>query len=121
MQREEIQQQMRQPARKRRRKKKRLQRFLIVLLSLLVIAALAALIIWKVFTVENVEVEGNEHYSSEQIQKFVLNDEYSWNSLYVLIKYHFLQTDEIPFVDTMEVSRKNPHTVNVHVDEKGIL
>lgn len=120
MQREEMQQ-MRQPARNRRRKKKRLQRFLIVLLSLLVVAALAALIIWKVFTVENVEVEGNEHYSSEQIQKFVLNDEYSWNSLYVLIKYRFLQTDEIPFVDTMEVSLKNPHTVKVHVYEKGIL
>lgn len=107
--------------RERRRKQKKRKRILIALLVFLLLAASAALIIWKVFTVESVEVKGNEHYSAEQIEKFVLNDEYSWNTLYVFLKYRFLETDEIPFVDTMEISLKNPHTLEVSVYEKGIL
>ena len=44
---------------------------------------------WKVFTVKEVRVQGNKLYSAEQIQELVLNDEYSWNSLYVVGKYNF--------------------------------
>ncbi len=105
---------------KRQRKRKR-KVCLIVLLILLAVIILAVLIIWKVFTVKTVVVEGNEHYTEEQIQKFVLSDEYSWNSLYVVSKYHFFETEEIPFVDTMEISLTDPHTLKVHVYEKGIL
>ena len=75
----------------------------------------------NVFTVENVVVEGNELYSSTQIENMVLNDEYSWNSLYVDLKYRFVDIGEVPFVDTMEVSLDNPHTVHIKVYEKGML
>lgn len=92
-----------------------------VFLIFVLLLALAALVVWKVFTVENVEVEGNELYSSGQIEQLVLNDEYSWNSLYVLLKYRFVDMGEVPFVDTMEVKLKNPHTVQISVYEKGIL
>ena len=51
---------------------------------------------------------GNELYSSTQIENMVLNDEYSWNSLYVDLKYRFVDIREVPFVDTMEVSLDNP-------------
>lgn len=107
--------------REKRRKEKKRKRLLITFVSLVLLVAISVLVIWKVFTVETVNVEGNEHYSDEQIQKFVLSDEYSWNSLYVVLKYCFLETKEIPFVDTMEVSLTNPHTLKVHVYEKGIL
>ena len=43
------------------------------------------------------------------------------NSLYVYLKYKFGRADEVPFVDTMEVSLKNPHSVQIHVYEKGLL
>ena len=66
-------------------------------------------------------VEGNELYSPEQIQNMVLNDEYSWNSLYVDLKYRFLDVGDVPFVDTMEISLDDPHTVRISVYEKGIL
>ena len=55
---------------KRRRKKKR-KIILIILLSFLAVIATAVLIVWKVFTVKTVVVEGNEHYSDKQIEKFV--------------------------------------------------
>lgn len=107
--------------REKRRRQKRQRVVLIAFLSLFVIITAAVLIVWNVFTVEKVEVKGNEHYSNEQIEKFVLSDEYSWNSLYVLFKYKFFETEEIPFVDTMEISLKDPNTLEVQVYEKGIL
>ncbi|MBP3487805.1 MAG: cell division protein FtsQ/DivIB [Roseburia sp.] len=107
--------------REQRRRKKRRKIGLIIFLIFVLLVALAALVVWKVFTVKNVEVEGNELYSSEQIEQLVLDDEYSWNSLYVLLKHRFVDMGEVPFVDTMEVSLKDPHTVRISVSEKGIL
>lgn len=63
--------------REERRKKRRRKHILIGFLTTLLILALAALIVIKVFTVKNVEVEGNKLYSDEQIKEWVLNDDYS--------------------------------------------
>lgn len=87
----------------------------------LLFLALAFLIILKVFCVKHVVVEGNKLYDSSVIEKAVLNDDYCWNSLYVVLKYKFVDTQEIPFIDTMEISLKNPTTVHIRVYEKGIM
>lgn len=104
----------------RKRKKRRKIRCIFLLVFVLLVAG-TALVVWNVFTVSEVVVEGNELYSDEQIERLVLNDEYSWNSLYVELKYRFLDVGDVPFVDTMEVSLDNPHTVHISVYEKGIL
>lgn len=107
---------------KKRRKKRRVQKFLLKLILTVIIAlALAALIVFKVFTVQNVTVKGNSIYSDEKIQDWVLNDKYSWNSLYVFFKYKFTSTKEVPFVDSMKISLKSPHNLQVQVYEKGVL
>lgn len=104
-----------------RRRKKRRKIGLYILLILILLIAAGVFIVMNVFTVENVVVEGNELYSSTQIENMVLNDEYSWNSLYVDLKYRFVDIGEVPFVDTMEVSLDNPYTVHIKVYEKGML
>ena len=104
-----------------RRRKKRRKIGLYILWILILLIAAGVFIVMNVFTVENVVVEGNELYSSTQIENMVLNDEYSWNSLYVDLKYRFVDIGEVPFVDTMEVSLDNPHTVHIKVYEKGML
>lgn len=104
-----------------RRRKKRRKIGLYILLILILLIAAGVFIVMNVFTVENIVVEGNELYSSTQIENMVLNDEYSWNSLYVDLKYRFVDIGEVPFVDTMEVSLDNPHTVHIKVYEKGML
>lgn len=104
-----------------RRRKKRRKIGLYILLILILLIAAGVFIVMNVFTVENVVVEGNELYSSTQIENMMLNDEYSWNSLYVDLKYRFVDIGEVPFVDTMEVSLDNPHTVHIKVYEKGML
>ena len=107
---------------KEERRRKKLRKIgLYILLILILLIAAGVFIVMNVFTVENVVVEGNELYSSTQIENMVLNDEYSWNSLYVDLKYRFVDIGEVPFVDTMEVSLDNPHTVHIKVYEKGML
>ena len=66
--------------------------------------AIAAFVVVKVFTVQNVVVEGNSLYSADQIKNMVLNDDYSWNSLYVDLKYRFVDVGEVPFVDKNDYS-----------------
>jgi cell division protein FtsQ len=105
---------------KRKRDKKR-KVIGITLLSVLTFFGLLALIGFKVFTVQNVIVEGNEHYSDQAIQDWVLNDEHSWNTLYVYFKHRFQAPRELPFVDSMEVTIRGVHTIGIEVFEKGLL
>lgn len=107
--------------REKRKKKKKRKIKLIIFLTFLLVLGLCALIIWQVYRVKEVKVEGNVHYSKEQIEKFVLDDEYSWNSLYVYLKYRFMEMEQIPFVDTMEVSLEDPKTLKIFVYEKEII
>ncbi len=106
---------------KERKKNRRKKRILYGFIIAIAIIAIGALLVLKVFTVEQVNVEGNEIYSDKKIEQWVLNDEYSWNSLYVYLKYKLKDMQEIPFVDSMEVSLKSPHVIQVEVYEKGVL
>ena len=107
--------------RQERRKRRRRRRILKIVLVLAVLAALGAAAVLYLFTVESVEVEGNEIYSDEAIESWVLEDEYSWSSLYLFVKYRFLETEDLPFVSEIEVSLRSPHDVTLTVTEKGIL
>lgn len=107
--------------REQRKKKKRRRLGITIFLVLVLLLAIAFLVIWNVFTVKEVYVEGNELYSAEQIEAMVLDDEYAWNSLYVVMKYRLLETKDVPFLDMIEVTLSDPHTLLVSVYEKGIL
>lgn len=104
-----------------RKKKRRAKKILILLAAFLLVVLIAIVIIWKVFVVKNVKVEGNVLYDEQLITDTVLNDEYSWNSLYVLLKYTFVDAEEIPFIDTLEVKMNNPQTLTIKVYEKGMM
>lgn len=108
---------IREERKKRRQAKRALYAALIVVLFLL----LAAFIISKVFVIKEVKVEGNELYEEQLIVETILNDEYSWNSLYVLLKYTFTDAEKVPFIDAIEVELNNPQTITLKVYEKGLL
>lgn len=105
----------------KRRKKKRRMLALKIVLGVLVALVLAFLVVFYVFRVEDVEVKGNVLYDKPTIESVVLNDEYSWNSLYVFLKYKLVDTKDVPFIDTMEVSLKSPTTLQIQVYEKGMV
>jgi cell division protein FtsQ len=91
------------------------------LLITIAVLAILFLIALKLFTVKKVVVEGNELYDQKTIEDAVLNDKYSWNSLYVYMKYKVKDTKKIPFIDTMSISLDSPHTLHISVYEKGML
>lgn len=104
----------------RRHKKKRKKAGWGFLIPVMLLAG-AVFAVLKVFTVEKVVVKGNHHYSDEVIQEWLLDDEYSWNSLYVYFKYNLAEPKEIPFVDSIEVLLKSPRILEVDVNEKALL
>ena len=105
----------------KRRKQKLFKKVFVGILVFLLLAAVSAFVVIKVFVVKDVKVEGNKLYDKQLITETVLNDEYSWNSLYVLLKYTFIDIENVPFIDTMEVSLENPQTLKIKVYEKGML
>lgn len=105
----------------KRRKQRLLKKVLIGILIFLILLAIAFLLVINLFVVKNVKVEGNELYEEQLITETVLNDEYSWNSLYVLLKYTFIDTKKVPFIDEMEVRLADPQTLVIKVYEKGMM
>lgn len=105
----------------KRRKQRLLKKVLIAVLVFMILTVIAIFVVVNVFVVNNVKVEGNELYDEQLITDTVLNDEYSWNSLYVLLKYTFVDIENVPFIDTMEVSLEDPQTLKIKVYEKGML
>lgn len=105
----------------KRRKQRLLKKVLIGILIFLILLAIAFFVVINVFVVKNVKVEGNKIYEEQLITDTVLNDEYSWNTLYVLLKYTFTDTKKVPFIDEMEVRLANPQTLVIKVYEKGMM
>lgn len=70
------------------------------------------------FTVKTVMVEGNVHYSDEEIQEMVLGGRFGRNSLYLTLKYRNKQIEDVPFIETMDVDILSNDTVKITVYEK---
>lgn len=82
---------------------------------------LMGVLVVTLFQIRDVEVTGNSHYSEEAIVDRVIVDKYCRNSLYLVFKYKYLDTEEIPFVDKIEVSLKGPGKIKIRVYEKSIV
>ena len=106
---------------KKCRKRARRKRLLIILLIILCLLAVLALVGIRGFELKDVEVSGNELYTNEQIKKSILNDEYSWNALYVFLKHRLFKEKEVPFIDEMEVELLSMHKIRIRVYEKAMV
>lgn len=79
-----------------------------------------AVYIAKEYTVETVYVEGNVHYTADEIKSMVMDGPLGNNSLYLSLKYKNKGVENIPFVDVMDVSILSPDTVKITVYEKAL-
>ncbi|MFV0464677.1 MAG: cell division protein FtsQ/DivIB [Lachnospiraceae bacterium] len=107
--------------REKYRKKRKRKIILTTLLILCLLAVIIWLLLWKFFVVKDVEVEGNVLYTDDKIESLVLDDEYSWSTIYVIMKFRFRKMEDLPFVDSIEVSMKDQDTLSVTVYEKGMI
>lgn len=75
----------------------------------------------RTYTVRNVYVEGNVHYTEDEIKEIVMAGPLGHNSLYLSLKYKNKGIQGIPFVDVMDVSILSPDTIRVTVYEKALI
>lgn len=92
-----------------------------VAVALLTAAAAGAFYIRENYTIHTVYVDGNVHYTEEEIKEIVMDGPLGDNSLYLSMKYKNRGIEGVPFVDVMDVSILTPDTIRITVYEKAII
>lgn len=72
------------------------------------------------YAVKNVIVDGNKHYTSEQIKGMIMTGYLGDNSLYLSMKYKNREISDVPFVETMDVVVESNDTIKIIVYEKAL-
>lgn len=72
------------------------------------------------YTITTVYVDGNIHYTNEEIMAMVMDGKYGNNSLFLSLKYQNKGIENIPFIETMDVTIEAKDTVRITVYEKAI-
>lgn len=72
------------------------------------------------YTVRNVTIDGNLHYTDEEIRDIVMAGRFGNNSLFLSWKYKNREIRELPFVETISVKIVSADTVHISVYEKSL-
>lgn len=72
------------------------------------------------YKVENVYVEGNEHYTAEQVKNIVEKGRFGDNSIFLSLKYTNKSVTGIPFIEKMDVDVLDKNSIKITVYEKTL-
>ena len=93
---------------------------IIVVLCVVNVLLLISCFLLTHFAVKNVIVDGNKHYSAQEIQSMIMTCYFGDNSLYLSLKYKNKEVEGIPFVETMDVVVQSNDTIKITVYEKAL-
>ncbi len=96
------------------------KRLLALFLILAALSAGTGFFLYTYFAVKTVYVEGNVHYTREEIRDMVMQGPLGGNSLYLRWRYRRQGIEGVPFVDVMEVEALSRDTVKIKVYEKAL-
>jgi cell division protein FtsQ len=65
-------------------------------------------------------VVGTRRYTSEQITSELIKTKIDSNSLYLYLKHQYFTTVKLPFVEKIDVTMSDTHTITVYVYEKMV-
>lgn len=71
-------------------------------------------------TVRTVIVEGNVHYTNDEIMDMVMTNQLEHNSIYLSLKYKDRGIKGIPFIEKMNVDILSQDTIKIMVYEKSV-
>ena len=91
-----------------------------ILLLLFILVGGSYYYIIKNYKVTTVHVEGNIHYTSEEIKDMVMGGRFGDKSLFLTLKYQDKGIEGVPFVETMDVSIEARDTIRITVYEKAL-
>ncbi|MBE5852358.1 MAG: FtsQ-type POTRA domain-containing protein [Lachnospiraceae bacterium] len=72
------------------------------------------------YTINTVYVEGNVHYSDEEIIEKIMSGPLEKNSIFLNLKYQKQEVEDIPFVAAIEIDILSKDTVKITVYEKTL-
>lgn len=105
---------------KSRFKKRKRSTWVLLILCLLAIAAGGIYYFLDHYRVVNVYVNGNVHYTKEEIKDIVMDGPLGENSLYLSMRYKNKSITGIPFVAAMDVNVLSADTIQIVVYEKSL-
>ena len=76
--------------------------------------------IYENYTIKNTYVDGNTHYTDQEIMDMVMTDSFSKNSIYLSFRYSDREITGRPFIEKMDVEVLSPDTVRINVYEKAV-
>ncbi|MCM1551418.1 MAG: cell division protein FtsQ/DivIB [Butyrivibrio sp.] len=88
--------------------------------AVLLLVGMVGWYVWDTHTVRTVYVEGNVHYTAEEIKELVMEGPMGNNSLYLSMKYKSRGIKDVPFLDAMDVDILTPDTIKITVYEKAL-
>lgn len=101
-------------------KSKRMVISLAVFFSLLFLLVGGSFYIIRNYKVTTVYVDGNVHYTNEEIMDMVMGGRFGDNSLFLSLKYRDKGIEGIPFIEMMDVSIEAKDTIRITVYEKAL-
>lgn len=106
----------------KKEKKRRRKRRWPVLLFLALLAASLSVVYYLLdyYKIETVYVDGNVHYTQDEIKEMVMEGPLGDNSLYLSLKYQNKSITGIPFIAAMDVMVLTPDTIRISVYEKSL-
>jgi len=93
---------------------------ILVITAVILVLAVVGWYVMDMHTVRTVYVEGNVHYTQEEIKAMVMEGPLGNNSLFLSMKYENRGVENVPFVDAMDVSILAPDTIKISVYEKAL-
>lgn len=97
-----------------------------LIVIILFVLCLVALSLWTcnyvlgTYHVNQVYVDGNIHYSEDEIKEMVMGGLLGENSLYLSYKYKNMELKNVPFLDAITIETLSPDTIKITVYEKAL-
>lgn len=101
-------------------RKRKIIKIILIILSLIAIGLGVIYYLLNKYKITTVYVEGNIHYTEDQIKELVMEGPLGDNSLYLSFKYKDKSVEEIPFVDDVDVTILQSDTIRITVYEKAL-
>lgn len=86
----------------------------------ILLVVLVLFLVSSIYTVRNITVEGNVHYTNDEVIAMVMKSKLDQNSLYLSLKYRNKGIEGVPFVEKMDVQIVSPDSIKIVVYEKSV-
>ncbi len=90
------------------------------LILILLILGIPSILFISTFYIKKLDVVGSRQYTPEQITTELIKTKLDSNSLYLYLKHRYFVDVTIPFVEKIDVTMTDTHTITIYVYEKMV-